>query len=133
MNQNNEGNMEFHAEYTDSDSDEETQERRGTSFRKILCMAFDLSVLINYSKDRFFHFVYHDGALEQLESKRKLALLHTVRSACTEHGIQYIFSAIEEELPTLDDSGKLCPHPDEIVLELHDGGNDGRLFKVETF
>lgn len=133
VNQNGEGNIEFHAEYTDSESDEETQERRGTSFRKLLCIAFDLSVLINYSKDRFFHFVYHDGALEQLESKRKLALLNAVRSACTEHGIQYIFSAIEEELPTADDPDNLCPSSDEIVLELHDGGEDGRLFKVETF
>ena len=133
VNQNGEGNIEFHAEYTDSESDEETQERRGTSFRKLLCIAFDLSVLINYSKDRFFHFVYHDGALEQLESKRKLALLNVVRSACAEHGIQYIFSAIEEELPTADDPDNLCPSPDEIVLELHDGGEDGRLFKVETF
>jgi uncharacterized protein YydD (DUF2326 family) len=133
VNQNGEGNIEFHAEYTDSESDEETQERRGTSFRKILCVAFDLSVLINYSKDQFFHFVYHDGALEQLELKRKLALLSVVRDACTEHGIQYIFSAIEEELPTSDDPNNLCPHPDEIVLELHDGGEGGRLFKVETF
>ena len=131
--QNDSGNIEFHAEYTDLDGDEETQERRGTSFRKILCIAFDLSVLINYSKDRFFHFVYHDGALEQLESKRKLALLNVVRTACEEHGIQYIFSAIEEELPTADDPDNLCPQPDEIVLELNDGGNDGRLFKVETF
>jgi len=133
VNQNDSGNIDFHAEYTDSESDEETQERRGTSFRKILCIAFDLSVLINYSKDRFFHFVYHDGALEQLESKRKLALLSVVRNACAEHGIQYIFSAIEEELPTDDDPGNLCPSPEEIVLELHDGGEDGRLFKVETF
>ena len=131
--QNHNGNIEFHAEYTDSESYEETQERRGTSFKKILCIAFDLSVLINYSKDRFFHFVYHDGALEQLESKRKLALLSVVRSTCAEHGIQYIFSAIEEELPIVDDPDNLCPSPDEIVLELHDGGEDGRLFRVETF
>lgn len=131
--QNDQGNIEFHAEYTDSEDEEATQERRGTTFRKILCIAFDLAVLINYSKDRFFHFVYHDGALEQLESKRKLALLSVCRAACAEHGIQYIFSAIEEELPTSDDSDNLCPKPDEIVLELNDSGKDGRLFKVETF
>jgi len=131
--QNDNGNVDFHAEYTDSESDEQTQERRGTSFTKILCIAFDLSVLINYSKDRFFHFVYHDGALEQLESKRKLALLSVVRTACEEHGLQYIFSAIEEELPTANDLDNFCPQPDEIVLELNDGGKEGRLFKVETF
>lgn len=133
VNQNDSGNIEFHAEYTDSKSDEETQERRGASFRKILCIAFDISVLINYSKDNFFHFVYHDGALEQLELKRKLSLLRVVRSVCQEYGIQYIFSAIEEELPTVDDPNMLCPHSNEIVLELHDGGNDGRLFKIERF
>lgn len=133
VNQNDSGNIEFHAEYTDSESDEETQERKGTSFRKILCIAFDLAVLINYSKEKFFHFVYHDGALEQLESKRKLALLGVVRAACRDHGIQYMFSAIEEELPTGDDPDNLCPRPGEVVLELHDGGSDGRLFKVDTF
>jgi len=133
VNQNGEGNIEFHAEYTDSESDEETQERKGNSFRKILCIAFDLAVLINYAGEKFFHFVYHDGALEQLESKRKLALLGVVRSACKDYGIQYIFSAIEEDLPVVDDPDNLCPRPHEVVLELHDGGNDGRLFKVETF
>tara|TARA_R110000851_G_scaffold153720_1_gene295762 strand:- start:836 stop:2629 length:1794 start_codon:yes stop_codon:yes gene_type:complete len=133
VNQNKEGNVEFHAEYTDSESDQETQERKGTSFRKILCIAFDLSVLINYSKDQFFHFVYHDGALEQLESKRKLALLDVVRKACVEYGVQYIFSAIDEELPPYDDPSRLSPSSEEIVLELHDGGKEGRLFKTDTF
>jgi uncharacterized protein YydD (DUF2326 family) len=133
VNQNGEGNIDFHAEYTDSESDEETQERKGNSFRKILCIAFDLAVLINYAGEKFFHFVYHDGALEQLETKRKLALLGVVRTACKDHGIQYIFSAIEEDLPTADDPENLCPRPDEVVLELHDGGKDGRLFKVDTF
>ncbi|MDA3961536.1 MAG: DUF2326 domain-containing protein [Planctomycetota bacterium] len=133
VNQNDGGNIDFHAEYTDSESDEETQERKGNSFRKVLCIAFDLAVLINYSGEKFFHFAYHDGALEQLESKRKLALLGVVRSACKDHGIQYMFSAIEEDLPTADDPDNLCPRPEEVVLELHDGGNDGRLFQVETF
>ena len=126
VNQNDSGNIDFHAEYTDSDSDEETQERQGTTFRKILCIAFDLAVIMNYSKEKFFHFVYHDGALEQLESKRKLALLGVVREACGKHGIQYMFSAIEEELPIGDDPDNLCPRPGEIILELHDGGSAGK-------
>ena len=131
--QNDSGNLDFHAEFTDADSDVQTQERRGTSFRKILCIAFDLAVLITYAKEKFFHFVYHDGAMEQLEIKRKLALLSVVRKACSEHDIQYIFSALEEEIPFTEDTESLCPQPEEVVLELHDGGNDGRLFKLERF
>lgn len=131
--QNDSGNLDFHTEFTDADSDALTQERRGTSFRKILCIAFDLAVLTSYAKEPFFHFVYHDGALEQLESKRKLALLSVVRQACTDYGIQYILSALDEELPEDEDTAHLCPRPEEVIVELHDGGDNGRLFKLERF
>ena len=132
--QNDNGNLDFHAEYTDTDTEAHTQERRGTSFRQILCIAFDLAVLTSYAHEPFFHFVYHDGGLERLESKRKIALLQIIRHTCNEYGIQYILSALDEDLPVTDDDSKdLFPKREEIVLELHDGGDDGRLFKVGRF
>lgn len=131
--QNDRGNLDFHAEYTDTDTEAPTQERRGTSFRQVLCIAFDLAVLISYAHEPFFHFVYHDGGLERLESKRKLVLLQAIRNTCRAYGIQYILSTLDEDLPIAEDTNGLCPKPEEIVLELHDGGDDGRLFKMETF
>lgn len=132
--QNDSGNLEFHAEYTDADTEVHTQERRGTSFRQILCIVFDLAVLTSYAHEPFFHFVYHDGGLERLENKRKIALLQIIRHTCNEHGIQYILSALDEDLPTSDDDSKeLCPKREEIILELHDDGDEGRLFKVVSF
>lgn len=129
---NENGNMEFRAEFNDS-NDLQTDEDRGTTFRKMLCIAFDLSVLISYSKERFFHFVYHDGALENLQVKLKLALLKVIRDTCDEHGIQYIFSCLSEDLPTIEEAWELSPTDDEIVLKLHDGGEKGRLFKMKSF
>lgn len=129
---NENGNMEFRAEFSDS-NDLQTDEDRGTTFRKMLCIAFDLSVLISYSNERFFHFVYHDGALENLQEKLKLALLKVIRGTCDEHGIQYIFSCLSEDLPTIKEASELCPTDDEIVLKLHDGGEAGRLFKMKSF
>lgn len=131
--QNDSGNLDFHAEFTDTDTDDPTQERRGTSFRQVLCIAFDLAVLTNYAREPFFHFVYHDGGLERLESKRKLALLQVIRHTCEEYGIQYLISTLDEDLPIAEDTSGLCPKFEEIVLELHDGGDDGRLFKVGRF
>lgn len=131
--QNDSGNVEFHAEFTDTDTEAHTQERRGTSFRQILCIAFDLAVLITYAHEPFFHFVYHDGGLERLENKRKLALLQVIRRACSEYGIQYLLSTLDEDLPVAEDISGLCHKAGEIVLELHDGGEDGRLFKVRRF
>lgn len=131
--QNDSGNLDFHAEFTDTETEVHTQERRGTSFRQILCIAFDLAVLITYADEPFFHFVYHDGGLERLENKRKLALLQVIRRTCNEYGIQYLLSTLDEDLPIVDDVMGICPKAVEIVLELHDGGDDGRLFRVGRF
>lgn len=131
--QNAEGNIEFNTEFTDSDSAAPTEEHRGNTFNQLLCIAFDLAVLIAYAKDPFFHFVYHDGGLEQKQSKVKLALLRVIRNSCDVHGIQYLLSALDEDIPRTDDKEGLSPSPSEVVLQLHDGGDSGRLFKFTRF
>jgi uncharacterized protein YydD (DUF2326 family) len=133
VDQNGEGNIDFHAEFTDSETDLHTEEARGTSFRQLLCIAFDLAILISHAKEPFFHFVYHDGGLERLQNKLKLALLKIIRETCAEHDIQYIFSAISEDIPNSEDTDGVCPAPEEIVLTLDDSGDSGRLFKMATF
>lgn len=133
LDQNGEGNIEPHAEFSEADTDVHTEEDRGTSFRQMLCIAFDLAVLISYAREPFFHFVYHDGGLERLQNKLKLALLQVIRQTCTEHGIQYLLTALSEDVPTHEDTADICPKPEEIVLMLHDGGDAGRLFKMGTF
>ncbi len=40
-------------------------------------MAFDLAIATAYAKDRFFHFIYHDGAFETQDNRRKLQWLTT--------------------------------------------------------
>lgn len=129
---NDRGNVEFRAEFNDT-NDLQTDEDRGTTFRKLLCIAFDLSVLISYANERFFHFVYHDGALENLQDKLKLAMLKVIRETCDEHGVQYIFSCLSEDIPSSDEAKELSPTEYEIVLKLHDGGVTGRLFKMKSF
>lgn len=133
LDQNGEGNLDPHAEFSEADTDLHTEEDRGTTFRQMLCIAFDLAVLISYAKEPFFHFVYHDGGLERLQNKLKLALLQVIRDTCSTHGIQYIFSALSEDIPTQEDSSGLCPRPDEIIIILDDSGDAGRLFRMGTF
>lgn len=133
LDQNGEGNLDPKAEFNDAEADLHTEEDRGTSFRQLLCIAFDLAVLISYAKEPFFHFVYHDGGLERLQNKLKLALLRIIRETCNTHGIQYIFSALSEDLPTQEDTENLCPTPEEVILVLDDTGDCGRLFKMGRF
>jgi len=96
-------------------------------------MAFDLAILAEYSENHFFHFVYHDGALEGLDDRKKVRLLELVDGFCREFGIQYILSTIQHELPR-NAEGETKEFPQSVVIrELHDEGDSGRLFRMAPF
>ncbi len=128
------GNLEFKAEIVkDEKTLELTSEAEGTSTKKILCAAFDLSLLRAYSKNSFFRFVYHDGILEGLDDRKKIKFLEVVKKYVNEYRIQYILTLIKDDLPR-DLNGKVIPFKDEeIILRLTDEGDRGRLFKMPKF
>ncbi|MCG3149490.1 MAG: hypothetical protein PCFJNLEI_02953 [Verrucomicrobiae bacterium] len=131
---NDSGNLEFKAEFQEGDQEDTfTSESEGTTYKKFLCMAFDLSVTTACSQEPFFHFIYHDGAFETEDNRRKVQWLSTVRKACLEHELQYILTVIEDDLPRDEKDQKIDFPPDEIVRELHDQGDDGRLFRMARF
>ena len=131
---NVEGNLEFHADIERlAGSGEMTSEAEGSTYTKFLCMAFDLAILAEYSENHFFHFVYHDGALEGLDDRKKVRLLELVDGFCREFGIQYILSTIQHELPR-NAEGETKEFPQSVVIrELHDEGDSGRLFRMAPF
>lgn len=132
--QNEKGNLDFYVEVQQRQGEGEfSSEAEGTTFKKLLCMAFDLAVLSEYASMRFYHFIYHDGALEGEDDRKKFALLKLVERFCNEFGIQYILSAIQHELPR---DGNDQPHKfadGVVVRELHDDGDSGRLFRMPIF
>ncbi len=131
---NSDGNLDFHAEFQGEDDDGSfTSEGRGTTYRKFLCMAFDLAVLQAYANSAFFRFVYHDGALETEDNRRKLRWIAAVREACAAYGLQYILTVIEDDLPRDSDDRLIAFPDDEIIRILHDRGDDGRLFRMPKF
>jgi len=131
---NKEGNPEFKADiFKDEKGVEITSAEKGTTYKKILCAAFDLAILKVYSKKKFFKFVYHDGILEGLDNRKKLSLLDLVKTFCVEYGIQYILTAIDSDLPRDDDERKVNFSEKEIIKNLSDEGSNGRLFKMDKF
>ncbi|MFO7827765.1 MAG: DUF2326 domain-containing protein [Bacteroidales bacterium] len=126
--QNKQGNVEFDANYQNPEDLFATSEAQGTTYKKILCMAFDLALLIHYSDKSFFRFVYHDGILEGLDDRVKIRLLDKVKEICSEYDIQYILSLIDSDIPVLRDGTKYKFDDNEICLELNDKDDSGRLF-----
>lgn len=105
----------------------------GTSYKKLICALFDLALLRVYEDIPFFHFVYHDGMFEALDDRKKLAFLELVREQVSHRKLQYIMTVIASDLPR-DSKGKLVAFADdEIVLQLDDSGQAGRLFKMAEF
>lgn len=127
---NKSGNVDFHADIQNPEIMEKTAEGQGTTFKKLLCIAFDLSVLIVYSKRSFYKFVYHDGALETLDDRVKRKFLDIVRDICSQYDLQYILTVIDSDIP-LDITGNRIVLPgNEIILKLHDQDDSGRLFEM---
>lgn len=70
--QNGSGNLDFEAHYTVSDKiTGPTAESEGTSYEKMLCIAFDLAILNHYHGNGFYRFVYHDGIFEGFDNRKK--------------------------------------------------------------
>jgi len=105
----------------------------GTSYKKLVCALFDLALLKVYEDAPFFHFVYHDGIFEALDDRKKIALLTVIREQIENKRTQYILTLIDSDMPRDAEGRKLEFNDDEIVLRLHDDGNDGRLFKMSEF
>ena len=128
------GNLEFSADIVhDEKTMEVTSEGKGTTYKKLLCAAFDLAVLKNYSKSSFFRFVYHDGILEGLDNRKKNNFLRLVRQYCDSYGLQYILTVITADLPRDENDKVIEFKKEEIIRELNDEGQEGRLFNLPKF
>ena len=125
------GHLEFRAEILD-ESGNATSADLGHTYRKLLCIAFDLAILRAHLDDKFPRFVYHDGVFESLDDRKKENLLAVIRRYA-ELGLQPIITLIDSDLPVrAGDEGPIFS-TDEVVITLHDEGEQGRLFKMRAW
>ncbi len=122
---NNQGNVEFNADYQNKTDLLKTSESQGTTYKKLLCVAFDLSLLVNYSDKSFYKFVYHDGVLEGLDDRIKIRYINLIKEFCEEYDLQYIVTLIDSDLPK---DMPVLIEDNDICLRLNDKDNSGKLF-----
>nr|VFJ50081.1 MAG: Uncharacterized protein YydD, contains DUF2326 domain [Candidatus Kentron sp. DK] len=127
---NKEGHLEFRADILD-EAGNATSADLGHTYRKLLCIAFDLAILRAHLDDKFPRFVYHDGVFESLDDRKKENLLAVIHRYA-DLGLQPIITLIDSDLPARSDDAAVFT-TDEIVVILHDEGVPGRLFKVDTW
>lgn len=125
------GHLEFKAEILD-ETGNATSADLGFTYRKLLCIAFDLSVLRAHLDDKYPRFVYHDGVFESLDDRKKENLLAIIRRYA-DLGLQPIITLIDSDLPSRAVEDEPVFSSDEVVITLHDEGAQGRIFKMKTW
>jgi uncharacterized protein YydD (DUF2326 family) len=125
---NNSGNIEFSAEFVTRKGDA-TSENEGWSYKKLLCVAFDLAILRSYANEAFPHFAFHDGVFEGLDNRKKLNLITEMQSLA-DAGVQQVVTLIDSDLPQTADGGRFAFDDDLVVRVLHDQGDEGLLFRM---
>lgn len=128
---NQSGHLEFKAEILD-ESGNATSADLGHTYRKLLCIAFDMAVLHAHLDDKFPRFVYHDGVFESLDDRKKENLLAVIRRYA-DLGVQPVITLIDSDLPARDEKAGAVFDDADIVLTLHDENERGRLFKVRAW
>jgi uncharacterized protein YydD (DUF2326 family) len=128
---NQAGHLEFKAEILD-ETGNATSADLGHTYRKLLCIAFDMAVLRAHLEDKFPRFVYHDGVFESLDDRKKENLLAIIRRYA-EMGIQPVITLIDSDLPTRSLEEGAVFSDEEVILLLHDESEQGRLFKMKAW
>jgi uncharacterized protein YydD (DUF2326 family) len=130
---NSEGNVDFPAPKVHEKFGENraTAKDEGNTYKKLLCVAFDLAILTSYNNESYYRFVYHDDVLSQQDPGVKHRLLALISELLKKYDLQYIISVIKSDLP-IDNSDRLVYFKeDEIILKLHDMDESGTLFGFE--
>jgi len=125
------GHLDFRAEILDEGGNA-TSADLGHTYRKLLCIAFDLALLRAHLDKKFPRFVYHDGVFESLDDRKKEDLLNVVRRYAA-LGLQPIITLIDSDLPIRAETDLPVFDESEVVLSLHDENEQGRLFKMRTW
>ena len=125
------GHLDFRADILD-EAGKATSAGLGHTYRKLLCIAFDLAVLRAHLDDKFPRFVYHDGVFESLDDRKKVNLLTVIREYA-DLGVQPVITLITSDMPPAPDANEPVFAPEEIVLTLNDEGKEGLLFRMKPW
>lgn len=128
---NKEGHLEFKVEILD-EAGNSTSADKGHTYRKLLCIAFDMALIRAHLDQKFPRFVYHDGVFESLDDRKKENLLTAIR-AYADLGIQSVITLIDSDLPPRNETEGPVFTQDEIILALHDENEQGRLFRMKPW
>lgn len=122
---NGNGNPDFIMKLMNKKTNKSTSEDDGNHKNIFMISIFDIALLSTYSSHSFYKFLFHDGNIEASDHRLKESYLKTVKEYCNKYNLQYITTAIEDEIKDVKD----IIEEKDIILKLTDNKNhSGTLF-----
>ncbi len=128
---NKNGHLEFKAEVLDEQGNA-TSADRGNTYRKLLCVAFDMALLRAHQGGHYPRFVFHDGVFDALDDRKKENLLSVIREYAKDD-LQHVITVIDSDLPVRPASSGSVFDDHEMTVRLHDEDQSGRLFRMPSW
>ncbi len=130
---NTRGHLEFGAEILD-EMGNPTGAATGHTYKKLLCVAFDMALARAHRQERYPRFLFHDGVFESLDDRKKMNLLQVIKRYTAAYGLQHVITLIDSDMPPNNtESDVPVFDEEEIIVRLHDEGENGRLFKMPSW
>ncbi|WP_027722855.1 DUF2326 domain-containing protein [Maridesulfovibrio zosterae] len=128
-NVNNKGNVHFDFEFQDGEGDKVMLER-GTSYRKMLSIFFDIALILKYYTRNHIRFVAHDGVWDTMGDSLKEKHIKKIRELSAYSNCQFILTMLDDDIPRNYNRENYFKD-NEIVLDLDDReDNTGLLFET---
>lgn len=121
------GNIDYVPSFRD-EIGESTDEGKGNTYAKLMCIAFDMAIVSAHCNDRFPRWLIHDGVFEYMDERKRKALLGEMIEY-SQLGIQHIVTMIDSDVPSGEDIATFLGKQCKIVLTLSDADDQGLLFK----
>ena len=123
---NKNDNLKFDL-YLEDKLENRTSEDDGGTYKGILMACLCLSIASYYSRFNYHKFLFQDGVLDGGDNRKKILLIELMKELCLEYDLQYITTAIEDEIN--DSEVKKLLDKENIIAKLTDEDNGkGTLF-----
>lgn len=119
---NDSDNIDFEAKF------QETSEDAGSSWKRTLCILFDLCLVSHYRDKPFFKFIFHDSPFDGMDTTTKNNVLEVYREYGVNHNIQCILTILKSQCSGLDKKNYFSEK--EKILEIN---SENKLLKGSTF
>lgn len=119
---NDQDNIDFDAKFQNTSKD------KGSSWKRILCILFDLCLIYHYRNKSFFKFVFHDSPFDGVDDATKNQVVKIYRDFSVKYNLQCVLTILDSQFSGLDKENHFSKKEEILKINSKD-----KLLRGPTF